>query len=55
MGKKVFGRGKKPAEQAPTALAEARPAAATAPAPALQPERLPSSPDDDARPTDAPS
>jgi hypothetical protein len=55
MGKKVFGRGKKPAEQAPTALADARPAAATEPAPAVEPEPLPSFPDDDARPTDAPS
>jgi hypothetical protein len=49
MGKKVFGRDKKPAEPEPaaSALADARPAAATEP--------LPQRPDNDARPTDAPS
>jgi predicted lipid-binding transport protein (Tim44 family) len=54
MGKKMFGRGKKPAEEAAAAPAEARPAAATEPAPEPALAALPPQ-ERDRRPTDAPS
>jgi hypothetical protein len=54
VGKKMFGRGKKPVEQAAAATADARPAAATEPDLAPGPEPLPARADD-ARPADAPS